>query len=322
MKKIKAGEAPLAAGKTYSAIKRSLRNLEAFKTTLLLVPSHATAKEATETIYKQGLPTSAYSVVLQGKRRNETCLPEHADKACNRCPIFKEAHRLGEPIKEQILKKAAGRALTLPDLLELGREFGVCAVMLSRLLANMKSPHIVVAPHAYLVSNSAFNILVQIEHDECIVDEADQLADTLRSEHQHEWIFATARGSKSKLWNGRCNRDCGTCKLHLADHVYNDRIGPFAGRREVLDGISSSINAMELLEPALTTIEDGIKESLIRPIFDISAIREFMGSFLEILGNPKDDDSSIKALERIEKNPAAIALSERQHVPRLVETRS
>jgi|GEM_PF-1882965 len=296
--------APLAAGKTYNAVEKAVRNLSNGLSTLILVPAHALGAEVLDAAKKREC-SDGVVIPLRGKS-DATCMEAHQKRQCKDCPIFKKLFEETE-LNESIEAISDG-VLFLRDLVVLAAKFGVCATMLSRKIAMSKRPKVIVAPYAYLSNSAAMDILERCHFDEIIGDEADNFLDSLVSALERRIVLMKPRQKKAHLVRGECGGHCHSCVPHIAESSEYG-ISPEGGRVDSFNGISNKRNFIDLVESSVVSIEQAVKSGIVHDLYEYNGIVTVVKSICDVLPEHEKDEPPNKFLSRI-KGDSAIALGE------------
>lgn len=298
---IECANAPLASGKTYQIAHKVTNNLSEGLSSLVLVPTHAAAQEVISMVPK--IPFNGYVVHLRGKS-NETCLPDHEQKTCTRCPIYKRAFGGDESTLNELLERvtsdAQGSVFDLAELRKRASEFELCPMILSRLLGLAKQPRVVVTAQAYLATKTSFKILSQVQVDKIYVDEADCLFETLLDANQRQLVMMEPRQKKAHTIREGCNQECKNCRPHLADHVHS-QIRPYSGKIETFGGIGDINNTYEILQDAINRTEKAVANGTILDVFNFPNIKQALTNIVNAFPDCNDSMDTMSYLKKLEE---------------------
>jgi len=306
---IKACNAPMGSGKTTQITEKASVDMENGKSTLIFVPSHAAAWEVLERAKKRGKQNGCF-VNLRGKS-DEVCLPEHRVKQCKKCPVYKKAFGGKNPFQING-HDTAGQVFDTTRLTKLSEANGLCAMVVSRLLAMAESPRVIVATHAFLASTATFGIVEKIHVENILIDEGDVLFDTLLSNNQRELKVIQARQVKAHPVWGKCNEDCKGCVPHFTDQP-GKGLGPRGGRVDDLPSVANKLNMLELLDAAIEKVQKATADGVVLDLFNFSNIKEMKDRLFQALPDYNPGMPTLEYLRKIEEQNTSqrVCLDER-----------
>jgi len=306
---INAGDAPLASGKTYQAALYGIRKLGEGQSTLILEPTIAAGEEILGMIAKKGL-SKGYAIPLRGRVKGLTCEERYEKRSCSTCP---HSEKYGKPgteargnIASTLLSRIEGQVLNLDHLRLIGIDLDICPTMLMRVLSASPDPHITIAAHAYLSSSAPMDILEQVTRDSVIIDEADQLCETLLNNQQRRIALMKPRQSKTSLIRGVCNHTCEKCFPHFADNASLSGCAPYDGYISNPTGGDNFQHSLEYFEGIIQTVEEAVEKGIIKNIFNFESIRRFFNNIKERLPDYEPNQTTRKIIEKLKKSGESI----------------
>jgi hypothetical protein len=273
---IAAVEVPPRSGKTTALTRQALAGVAEGARVFIAAPTHAVAETALDYLLSQRGASAATILHLLG-RSDATCRrPERT--SCAGCPddltVNGPLRELNPRLRTLRMPKFANRHWLSAE----ADRRDLCIRTVSRKLGRAAS--LVVGVHAHLGLDQFEDMTGAF--DVILVDEADQLVDTLVTTTR-TLTLAASRQERSGVVR-QCDMTCDACHLAFADHP---SLEGWRGRVKVADARaqSSPRTLLDHLDRALSLAE---QDPTLMPDVDVRALRRFAGTLAGALPDPED----------------------------------